>query len=197
MSTIKFLDLLAPQPELYIKGSTTLKTSLGGLLSLILTIQSLLCFFGFGYDMILRQQPNVYSKKAYNMHNKLNRTDVEFFIAPMFGGGKQIDEPSRKFIFSYSYQQTDNTKKNSDGVNKVTPMKMVACSETKRFKGNFLNITNGLLIDASGYYCIPDQFSETFLYGKFGNPAFNLYSFSINYCTNSTENNFSCLPFKI
>jgi hypothetical protein len=172
------LDFVSQRQQLYIFGKKTYKTNLGSILSILIILLSVLCFFGFGIDLLQKKKPEILLGKEFIQTPKISRSHFNFLISPQLRGGKVIPEVMRKLSFHLSFGLTDNSDPKNSTYFKE--MELVFCNKTKNYKENIYNITSSTLIDSSISFCLSDDFTED-LIGKFGNNKFTVLNFFVRY----------------
>ena len=168
---ISLWDFIGARPALFTKNSSWHKSNIGGLMTFILLVITILCFIGFGIDIVQRKRPQIYNSKAINNMNTLEKNKTIFAFAPMLRGGKKIEDIYRK-INPLVYYVEVNAGKDT----KYTLVPLVSCMETEVFKSNFMNITGVLIGKAETYLCMSDEFNLPWI-GKFGNGISSYYEF--------------------
>lgn len=171
---MRSIDLMGPQPKLFINKSTRYQTIFGGFLTILIGFLSILCFIGFGIDIIQRKSPLTTFNKEYIETPILNGNDTFFAYGVMKIYGYPIENLSQKLKFYFELAYT-NAVDQANVISKTTRVKMVPCSETEKFKNNFLNVTAKLLSQIDMYMCPPDSFKPD-LEGKFGDSIFKILS---------------------
>jgi hypothetical protein len=190
-ASLKNLDMIGPNPKLYIEGSTIFKTRMGGILTILVGHLSILCIIGFGIDIIRRKEPNVYDSERLNFTSVIKRDQMAYLFAPMLPGGTPIDDYNRKFQFQIYVPDTD-TSRTGNETTLWEIYNLVRCNETEFFRNNLYDLKTNLIGIAESYYCLPDDFNRD-LIGQFGGSKFVAYDFLLSVCTNSTERN-DCIP---
>lgn len=175
---MKYLDLIGPKADLYMNKSKIFRTTLGGILTILVSILSILCFFGFGLDLIEKVHPETITSKDFVDYPIINKTDQFYLVGPHLSGGGSIPEIERKLNMIFTYSDTNAEERQNDQTTYFYDHPMVLCSETKYFQMNLFNVSSSMILEPSGYYCIPDSFMSN-LEGKFGKSKFKLYEFYI------------------
>ena len=170
---ISKIDFIGARPALFTRNSSWHQSNIGGLMTIGLFVVTILCFIGFGLDIVQRKRPQVYNSKEINNMNILQKNNETIFaFAPMFRGGKKIEDLSRKLIPQVSYVEVSAGKQTN-----YTTVPLIPCMETEVFKTNFLNVTSKVLVGkAETYLCLSDTFDRPWM-GKFGNGISNYYEF--------------------
>ena len=168
------IDMIGNRPGFFVDKSSIHKSSIGGILTILTSLLSVLCFIGFGIDLFERKRPEIYNSKELNFMNKIEKKHTIFALAPMMRGGYNIPDLERKFLPFFSHAQVNSSL--TDNPTVFNNFALVKCQDTKLFKDNVLNITKMLIGQMDTYYCLPDDF-DTPMIGKFGNPFFSLYEF--------------------
>jgi len=187
------LDLVSEfRGSFLINKHSTLKTSVGGIFTVLLGILSILCMIGFGMDLISKQVPTVYSadfliKGDYSLQG----SSFNGAFGPMIAGGGSLSDLDRMIeIVSLSCQ----TNPDNNPITLYTPTKAKRCNETAELGDSYEEMKKSFLATEDNYFCIPKETQNVDLKNTFGNPKFNTYMIQISYCKNTTENNNHCLP---
>jgi archaellin len=183
---IKQSDMIAPQPSWYIKRNTRFKTSIGGLLTILLGFLSVLCFIGFGLDLFERQRPTTYSTKQLLLNNTIYRNQVEFVLAPMFLRGRPINDIGKKMQLFLEVINTDNDR-SMETISKMYNLVPCNASQSEVFVTNYNNLTSNFFGDPNKYYCLPSNATDDIV-GKFGNSQYITYDFHVGYCRGPQDN---------
>jgi hypothetical protein len=169
---ISKLDFIGARPALFTKNSSWHQSKIGGLMTFIIFVITILCFIGFGIDIVQRKRPQIYNSKVIDNSNILQKNLTIFAFAPMMRGGKKIEDVNKKIVPVVYYVEVNAGKDTN-----YTIVPLVPCMETEVFKTNFLNVTSKILIGkAETYLCMSDEFNLPFM-GKFGNGISNYYEF--------------------
>jgi hypothetical protein len=188
---IKMIDYLGFQPNLFIESSERYKTTLGGVMTIIMILLSILAFAAFGKDMLLKENPILYQYDKFSVENEINFNEIPFLIGLMKDGGFSIQNISRKLEVRMLYTITDAS--NIETPTQFINYPLVPCSTTNLFKINLMDIKKKLIGDPANFFCMPDGLNLTW-FGQFGNPNFRIGELYVNQCVNSTLNNNTCLP---
>jgi hypothetical protein len=180
---IKSSDIIAPQPSWYVQGETRYKTILGGLLSILVAMLSILCFMGFGLDLFQRQRPIVYNSRQLILNNALKRNQTDFVLAPMMGGSQSIPNVDRKLKL---FIQVIDTNIDRENVTINKRYNLIPCSESTTYMENYNDIQSQLFGNHSKYYCLPQELTDD-LSGKFGNANYIVYDFHVAFCMDRND----------
>jgi hypothetical protein len=182
-------DMLGHKPELFYNSESRYKTIFGSLLSITIGFLSILAFIGFGFNLLVRKNPTGVYNKELNENMNVPVKDLFFLFAPHLPRGLQLTEFNRKFSISARYINTDVISENRS-TNKTIQQSitMVKCSETDRYKTNYLNVTSFMTLTQTDYWCLPDDFTDT-INGQQGTSQFAFLSVVINFCDSTAANN--------
>lgn len=173
---LKFFDIIGPDPALNIFGKKYYKTMLGGLLSITLVIMSILTFFGFGLDLLYRQNPIAFMSREFITNPRIDEKDTFFALAPLKPYSGRIKDINSKLDIYMEYLSQNVSS--PDPEMKSIRVDLVPCMNSS--KATTYNLTSVQLTDYSDYYCLPDNFNSS-LYGKYGSNEIGLYVFRIGY----------------
>jgi hypothetical protein len=177
----KSLDIIAPQPALYIQGETRYKTIFGGLLSILVGFLSILSLLAFGLDIIQKKRPMVYNSRQLILNNILTRDQTEFIFGAMFSSSLSISNLDMKLIFYLIVTDTDVDRDTNTTI--TTNYPLIPCNTTNVYTNNFNDIQSQLFGDHGNYYCLPSNLKED-IRGKFGNAKHVYYDFRVGWCRN-------------
>jgi hypothetical protein len=65
MKILKSLDHISPDYKVFHEESERMKSPLGGILSIIVYFLGILCFAGFGIDLIQKKSPDILFSKFF------------------------------------------------------------------------------------------------------------------------------------
>ena len=197
-SFIKKVDFFSHKVTLTFNknGETGYKTLLGGIITIVSILFSIICSFYFIFRLFMRKDltvivsnqinPFVNLTYSHKLPFLLRLTDTNslpfvdddrlyYITASIWYGGSNISEVSQQNSVSFKIGKCDINKHFSD-----------------EYKEYFKNIT-----DLNTYYCIEPRNSSQTIYGLYGNRyPFSYYSFTVRHCRNSTENNYSCYSYE-
>jgi hypothetical protein len=189
---LRKLDFLGFTPQLYVKSENRYKTTLGGYLTILIAILSILALIGFGKNMLLKLNPTLYQNDVFSLENEIKFNDIPFAIGLMQRGGFTIPDLSRKLKVILEYSITNSSNKENPTI--FIEYDMVPCSQTNLFKNDTLNIKKSLIGDPANFFCLPENLNLTW-FGQYGNANFRVSRLFVKPCVNSTTNN-SCLPLE-
>jgi hypothetical protein len=182
------IDLLGHKPELFYQKEDRYKTTLGSLLTIVIGLLSILAFIGFGLNLLLRKNPTGVYNKELNEDKNVEVKDLFFLFAPHLPLGLRLEEFSRKFEMRLRYFDTDfisEDRRTNTTIAQTIPL--VYCTETERYKNNYLNVTSHMTLNHSDYWCIPDDFTKS-ISGSQGSSKFSFMGIVMAFCTNTTRN---------
>ncbi len=174
---LKKIDILGPQMAFRIKNDSVLKSSIGGLLGLLLVVIFAVAFLLFGRDLFEGKNPQV-------MMNRVETPETEYqmtyknYLAAVYdqASDEPFSEYERKFEHTIDYYEWSGT-----GSRVKTTFYMERCQEEilKLWDGQFKNVR-------SNYWCLPygKVFNITGTYGKGKHTSARV---SVNYCKNNTD----------
>lgn len=176
MKILKKFDLFELRISPSIKGNSSHKTFIGGFLSIILIILSILCAFAFGNDFLYKSNPLILSSEALIQYPITSSKSILFAIAPNGFGGITFNNIEKDFSFNLQVFEKE------DGPAKMKLYDLVKCNETKLFKENINNIKNHLIPNADSYYCLGDNVDIPDLKSKIGSLGSVNYIIQMVYC---------------
>jgi hypothetical protein len=172
---MKYVDLIGPKPQLRIGDSYRFRTNLGGVLTCILAIISVLLFIGFGIDIFERKKPSSYVTKKSNENPNIKSDDL-FFMISMYGPlSAPIYDINKKFQIVINYYDLDTSR--NPQINR-TIVNMVPCNTTAVYKENKYNMRSQIKNIIESYYCVPDDFRKD-ISGVANSQKFSKYQFIV------------------
>jgi hypothetical protein len=186
------LDFLGPSPNLYYNSQQRYKTLLGSLITIVMGLLSILAFIGFGYNLLARQNPTGVYNKDINEDISIGKDELFFLFTPNLpkNGRLLTDDYDLQYRMFLRQVNTDTISEDRITNNTVeTVVQLVRCTETERYKTNYLNVTSFMTVNHSDYFCTPDDANISAISGKQGTAKFNFWSFIMEYCNNKTMNN--------
>lgn len=185
------IDTVGYTPKIYFKEKNKFKTTLGGILTLMITILTILATISFGEDIYRRTNPMILFNKNFIVP-ELNITQQEIIGYRLFyTGGVKIEELKRLVDVFLVHSVFDPRLSKSI----ITRHEMIKCGEADIYKNNYLNFSN-LISNPDNYFCLPNDL-KFFLKGKYGAPINNHMHLRIGICKNSTANKNACYPDEI
>jgi hypothetical protein len=177
----KSLDLLGPDVKLTIQGHSSYKTFIGGVLTILLVMLSILAFFAFGMDIIQKREPSILYTKYLNKSSTYN---VNESFVMMFAIVDQLGVPlldqEKKFDFYLDAIQI-NTTSNSDQKLISRRFQLRKCDPSIYPK----EVSEYTLVNISNYWCVPKGYNES-LWGSFGGDA-QTFRIELALCNNKTS----------
>ncbi len=188
---LRKIDYVGYTPKMYFQNQMKFKTLIGGVLTIIISVLTILASISFGDDIYLRKNPAILLNKNF-IEPEYNMTQQNIIgYRLFFTGGKRIPELNRLVDIFMLHTVFDPNLQEST----LTRYEMIKCSNADIYKQNFLNLTN-IIKFPEDYYCFPNNVT-IYLKGKYGAPINNHMHFRINICQNSTKNNNSCYPDEV
>ncbi len=195
-SSIKKLDFLYKKASITFnrKGTIGHKTFIGGLISLLSIIFTLSFSFHYIYKMLTRK--DILINKSTIINPFINITyshKLPFLLRLTNKSYNPFEEDEKLYFINASFFYGGNSNKNIILRDEHSvSLKIEKCDINKHFSNEYKSYFNGIN-NINTYYCLDLRDSSQTIYGIYGdkNP-FSYYSFSLEYCHNSTENNNSC-----
>jgi hypothetical protein len=195
---IKLIDFIGNDISLLHKGSKRVKTVLGGLMTIIISVFSVYSIVYFGKDLFARESPNSRFSKAYQNSSRIMTEDRPLVFNIINGRGANI--PSADKYLTFTAKRYENLP---DGNVTISNIFVERCDPDKHIpKFKDLYIKSG--IDLSTSYCSNSkkvQFSNGTIgeqdiyfeneYGAYPS-VFTIYYFDS--CKNTTANGNWCAP---
>ncbi len=197
MKLIKKTDFFTYKVSLTInkKGETGYKTFIGGIISIISIILSLICAVYFLQRMFLRKDISVIFSNQINPFKNISYSHKLPFLLRLTDTNSLPFENDEKLYYvtaSVWFGGTNNTNISYSAKQTSVSLNIGKCDIDKHFseefKEYFINFP-----ELNNYYCITPRNSSQTIYGLYGNVyPFSYYSFTVRRCLNSTENNNNC-----
>lgn len=188
------IDFIGERPNIYIKNAKYFKTTLGGILCLLMVVCTFLVSFYFGREVWEKKNPIVNSAEVFltvPIELPLDKVDFEFFFGVSTELG-YLTDPSiidvRPQIFSYSTEM---------GGFFTIPFNVTVCKpeiflEENRAMAEQLNIMDT-------FFCVPaSQIKGLGMYKTYGEEGFKVFNFQLFPCKNNTNSNgVTCKPQEV
>jgi hypothetical protein len=174
---LKSIDFLAPTITLKIKKENSLKSCVGGVLTIVVAIISIMAFMGFGLDLIEKKMPQVNYKKELEPTVSLNLTEDSIIFGIVEQTTLQeIPDIDRKIYYYFTLGEIfgNNTP------TRVTDYPAEKCSSEVLDK-----VKKFLLVDQKYYWCIPRNMTFT-INGNSLQGKYNMLRLNADICKNST-----------
>jgi len=175
MDAIKNLDVIGSEFKFKIEGGK-LKTFIGGVITLVLLVISIITFLYFGQDLYLRVNPKYYTKQARTTEypvKTLNSSQLFFAFAIKDQDNNPIDDQSY-FVHNFNYITFLRDNTTGKMVQTTITTQMERCS-TKHIEEYYLK-----KYELNTYYC--HYFKELKLGGDFHANEMYIYKYSIDRC---------------
>jgi hypothetical protein len=169
---LQLFDYIGPKQSLYVNQNSIHKSSLGGILTILIFVLSALSFIGFGYDIFEKRKPEIFSSKQLNYTNSIKINNTLFAFSPQLYGGLKIPDLERRLIPNMEYVLTKSNHTT------IFDVPLVKCKETESFKRNLYDLKSNILGNLDDYYCISENFTKPII-GKIGNREFGAIKFNL------------------
>lgn len=190
---MKAIDLNGYKTSLSINNSNSFKTKIGGFLTILLSLLTLLSIIAFGRNLIYRTNPIVNISYNFIQTPILNKNIPFLFFNVMTSRAIEIPNLNRMIYYSLVMIDADGNRNGPKVI--YTYLNLISCNETEHFQNNVHNITNYLLSTPSLYKCV--NHSDPNLQdmeGSYGNSRSVSWAIYGEICKNTTANNNFCLP---
>jgi hypothetical protein len=185
---IKLVDLVGYRPSIFYLEQNKFKTCLGGIITIIILILTILATIGFGQDIFKRQNPTVLTNNNFIEPTlDVGQTTVIGYRL-FYTGGVRIPDLD-KLVDVFVLHSVFRPDLSSTTVKRY---EVIKCNEAEAYQLNMLNLTS-LIGKPEDYYCVPNNITFA-LMGKYGAPINNHMHLRIGICKNSTQNNNRCYP---
>ena len=94
---LEFIDIIGPQVIISINQNTRFKTKIGGLLTILVLIVTVLATIGFGLDIIEKKNPKISVTQQFQDYPTLDADAPKYFITLWLKGAIRIKDLMRKF----------------------------------------------------------------------------------------------------
>ena len=177
------------------KGDTGYKTFIGGIISIISTIFSILNVFYFIQRIFSRKDITILTSTQINPFVNLTYSHKLPFLIRLTDTNSIPYEDDEKLYYitaSIWYGGSNDSSLLGIAPQNSVSLNISKCDINKHFNNEFKDYFRNIS-DLNSYYCLePRNYSQT-IYGLYGNIyPFSYYSFTVRYCQNSTENNNIC-----
>ena len=179
---MKQLDLISEfKSNILVDRDSLFRTSFGGCLTILIAVISALCIFGFGRELYSKNNPIVTTSDYIDSNSlKLDRSIFKTAISPVKTGGELYQDLDKMIeVTSSSLIINPNNE----------PISSFSHSRAKKCKNS--EMKNSFMNDEENYYCLSEKTNNN-LEGSYGNSTFSVWIFYVNYCLNTTENNYHC-----
>jgi len=182
------IDLVGFTPRIFFQEKNKYKTILGGIVTILISLLTILATISFGEDIYRRTKPTILLNKNFinPQYNVTGQMIIGYRL--FFTGGVRIEELDRLVDVFLLHTVFDPTLSKSI----VTRYEVIKCSQSDVYKNNFLNLTS-LIGNPDDYFCLPNN-ASFFLKGKYGAPINNHMHMRIGICKNTTLNGNRCYP---
>lgn len=179
-------DFIGERPCIYIKNSKYFRTTLGGILCVLMIICTFLVSLYFGRDVWEKKNPIVNSAEvtmAIPLEMPLDKIDFEFIFGVSNDLG-YITDPTvldiRPQLFSYSNEKASFF---------TIPFNITVCKSEVFFEENRALVQQLNVMDK--FYCIPgsELAKGLGMYKTFGEDGFKIFNIQLYPCRNNTNSN--------
>lgn len=186
---MKVFDFFPYHPNLSTNSDYGVKTSFGGILSILLGVLTISALGAFGRDLVLKTNPVTTVSEIPNFTPTLNNSQIFLGLNTAYSGGIGIPEWERLITIKYGYIDVDGERtppalyKFHDSEN---------CVKTNEyFVNNLESMKSSISQDYKTYNCPPKEFNYD-VKGSYGAGKFLSWDIRFSKCINSTSNNFKC-----
>jgi hypothetical protein len=192
--SLKSLDLLGPNMQLTIDQKNNFKSSIGGIMTIIIIIIYFGTFIGFGNDIIFKTKPKINFNRIKNLdfpNYFLTDTNFLFTIYDQ-STDKLYPDFERMFTIYYDYYDF----KGNGTLEVIYKIGLEKCSpEVKKKKKQYFSY------DPDSYLCFPKN-SSLSLKGLITKGIYTAVRLQVDYCQNNTDIlkgpiKTDCLPLEI
>lgn len=191
-SFIRAIDFLASSPKLRINSALSYKTMFGGIISFGVIAMFLLSTIYFGADLLFRNEPiSIASIKSFeSLSFALSEDGFNIFLSLEDRKFTYYQNP-KIYTVEAVYSEYIINEVTGDMSRYDRNLEITTCDNY--YNNSRLNDISNLDLDPSVFFCIkPNQnISVTNYWGASFHSAVYI---NINKCSNSSQNNFSCLP---
>jgi hypothetical protein len=176
---LKFLDFLGPNISLNINQSSNFKSSIGGLMTILISIVFLIVFFGFGNDIFYKRKPRVTFNRVINDRVPYHEFKDDNFLFTFYNQytDRQFEDFERMFTVYYDYFNFMGDGKIE--VSLRNPFEKCNKNSIKKWASYFR-------YDAETYYCFPKN-STIPISGTRASGIFKGLRLQLDFCTNNTD----------
>ena len=190
MDFLKQMDLTHSPFTFFTDKSSTYRTSIGVIVTLLLGIVGILAIVGFGIEIISKDKPRVNFSNQVNTETLIEKRNLQIYVGLSSNSGSQILEIDRKFNI------TIRSIENKSGSAKRNEYIMNRCDFKTFSEDLYINLKKEMVGPESDYFCVPDNFNHT-INKLFGSNEFNTTIIGVSPCVNSTLNKNNCYPRSI
>lgn len=192
-SIIKHLDYLGKRPKLMASSdSDTHKTFIGGILTVILTLLTLVGLSYFGKELFLKTLPMVIYSKSYDEdppQYNLTQDKFNFFIGIQ---DKDFNYYTDTSIFNITIYNFNATQTDKDMIYSQNHYRLEICNLTRHFP-NYIEQFKNQELDK--LFCLhPDDNKNLKLRGTWGHGEHLAIYIDIGACQNNTHKGIVCKP---
>ena len=186
---LRQIDLLGKETSLMVNNKRKFNTVIGGLLTIILVLTSILAFIAFGRDIIEKNEPQITFWKNPSSEVQFDFSPNFTYVISVYDPVKNIHIPEiEKLLRFYIVTQDVNPDLRFENKSVIEEFfEMEKCSNDKLTP----EVNNTLFLSFDSYFCMPKNITlplkGTLVTGK--NRVFKL---NVDYCNNSTFNNNTC-----
>ena len=197
MKIIKETDFLSQKVSLTIndKGDTSYKTLIGGIISILTVLFSIICCLYFLIRMLKREDLSVILSSQIDYY--VNLTDshkLPFLFRLTDTNSIPYEEDEKLYYMTMSvwFGGSNDSSLAPTAIQYKHSLNVSKCNLDIHFDSKYKELFKGIE-NLNSYYCIePRNYSQT-IYGLYGSYyPFSYYSFTMRYCSNTTQNDNSC-----
>ena len=194
---IKEVDFLSHKVSLTIndKGDTAYKTFIGGIISILTVLLSIICCSYFLIRMFKREDLSLIVSSQIDYY--VNITDshkLPFLFRLTDTNSIPYEEDEKLYYMTMSvwFGGSNDSSLAPTATQYRHALNVSKCNLDIHFDSKFKELFKDIE-NLNTYYCIePRNYSQT-IYGFYGSYyPFSYYSFTMRYCSNTTQNNNSC-----
>ena len=181
------------------KGETGYKTFIGGLITIISILFSIICSSYFILRLFLRKDLTViYSNEIDPFVNITYSHKLPFLLRLTDTNSLPFEDDDKLYYITASiwHGGTNDTTISYSAKQHSVSFNIGKCDINKHFADEYKEMFKNWT-ELNTYYCIEPRNSSQTIYGLYGNLyPFSYYSFTFRQCKNTTENNNSCYSYE-
>lgn len=181
-------DFFRYYPVMQVNGQSGFKTSIGGVLSIITGILSVLAIIMFSKDLIFKTNPTFLTTSNYTLYPTLKADKILVGLTAVFLNNTEIDDRDKLLNITFGKIVVNNSEENNINFYRINSVNCV--QNIKSFQNN-TNLEEMIIEDINNYMCAPEILKSD-LIGEYATNSYSAWDIKIDKCRNSTENNNFC-----
>lgn len=185
---MKRIDFLRYNPDLLINETEGYKSRLGGYLTVLIFILSVLSIVAFSRDLINKTNPFSSVTEEINYSPFLSNKNAFITIAPLLSGGVSLVDVDKYLDIQFGVIDMDGSRTTSaTAYYSYFGSDLCLAKNNTRFLENTDNLVGFFAVAENSYFCPPIEHNKIDLVSTYGSSKFIAWDIQVKLCKNTTQ----------